>query len=85
MKNSLKTIAKFVLCWLFSFLLVYLFVFFGGYKFFESNDVILKEIGVSFIIGVVLFFIIGLYADSRNRIDKLEKRIEELENQLLNK
>lgn len=85
MKNSLKIIGKFILSWLLSFVVIYLFVFFAGHKLFESGDVILQEIGVSFVVGVVLLFSTELFVVNNKKIEKLEKRVEELENQILNK
>ncbi|MDE6110464.1 MAG: hypothetical protein K2F65_00975 [Eubacterium sp.] len=80
MKSKLKSITAFILSWIISFVVIYLFVFFGGYKLFETGDVILKEIGVSFIIGLVIFFVLGLFKTNNDKISALEKRIEELEN-----
>ena len=80
MKSKLKSITAFILSWIISFVVIYLFVFFGGYKLFETSDVILKEIGVSFIISLVIFFALGLFKSNSDKISELEKRIEELEN-----
>lgn len=79
MKNSLKLIAKFLLSWIISFVLIYIFVFFCGYKFFETSDIIMKEIGISFIIGLIILFVCELFIQNSNKIDELEKRIEKLE------
>ncbi len=80
MKSKLKSIIAFILSWIISFVVIYLFVFFGGYKLFESGDVILKEIGVSFIIGFLIFLMLILSKNNNDKISKLEKRLEELEN-----
>ena len=80
MKSKLKNIAVFIVSWIISFAVIYLFVFFGGYKLFETGDVILKEIGVSFIIGFLIFLMLILFKNNSDKISKLEKRIEELEN-----
>lgn len=85
MKKNLKYIAKFIVSWLLSFLVIYLFVFFGGYKLFESSDVILQEVGFSFIVGMVIFITAELYIANRKKIESLEKRMEELEKQCSNK
>lgn len=63
-----------------SFVYIYLFVFFGGYKLFDSKDIILQEIGASVIIGVVVFLVFKSFKLNSDKIDELEKRIEELEN-----
>ena len=80
MKSKLKNIVIFILSWIISFVVIYLFVFFGGYKLFESGDVILKEIGVAFIVGIIIFLIFSLFGNNSDKISELEKRIEELEN-----
>lgn len=79
MKSKLKNIAGFILSWVISFLVIYLFVFFGGYKLFESGDIILQELGVSFIVGFNVFLIFSLFKNNSAKISELEKRIEELE------
>ena len=80
MKSKLKNIAVFICSWIISFAVIYLFVFFGGYKLFETGDIILKEIGVAFIVGIIIFLIFSLFKTNSDKISKLEKRIEELEN-----
>lgn len=80
MKNKLKAIAMFILSWGISFVVIFLFVFFGGYKLFESGDVILQELGISFIVGFIIFLICSLFKNNSDKIIGLEKRIEELEN-----
>lgn len=79
MKSKLKNIAGFILSWVISFLVIYLFVFFGGHKLFESGDIILQELGVSFIVGFIIFLIFSLFKNNSDKISELEKRIEELE------
>jgi len=80
----LKFVAKFILSWVISFLVIYLFVFFGGYKLLETDDIILKEIGISFITGLVVFLIFDLFKNNSDKIEELENRIEELEKELKN-
>ena len=90
MKNTIKNILVLLLSIIFSFIFIYLFIFFGGSKLFESGDVILKELGVSIIIGTLVFWIIKINKTSYEKIEelediytllsKLEKRVEELEN-----
>ena len=55
MKNTIKNILVLLLSIIISFIFIYLFIFFGGSKLFESGDVILKELGVSIIIGTLVF------------------------------
>ena len=80
MKNTIKNILVLLLSIIFSFIFIYLFIFFGGSKLFESGDVILKELGVSIIIGTLVFLIIKINKTSYEKIEELEKRVEELEN-----
>lgn len=82
MKEKVKILLSFLVCWLVSFILIYLFVFFGGHKLFESNDVIKIEIGVSFILAVSLSASMLVFKVNSDRIDKLEQRIKELEDKL---
>lgn len=85
MKKNLKYIAKFILSWLIAFLVIYLFVFFGGYKLFESGDIILQEVGISFLVGIAIFIATELYSANHKKIEALEQRVEELEKQCSNK
>lgn len=75
MKDKLKLLLRwfgaFVLC----FLTIYLFVFFGGWRFFESGDPILIEIGVALVLSIFMFAI-------NEEIDKLKKRIKSLEDDI---
>lgn len=73
MKNNLKLIAKFLLSWAISFLVIYLFIFFGGYKLFETDSIIIKEIGVSFIIGFVIFLAFEWFKDNRKKLMNWKK------------
>lgn len=63
-----------------SFLVIYLFIFFGGWQLFEAGDPILYEIAAAIGIGIVVWLIyeVTVYYDAR--IKALEKRISELEN-----
>lgn len=79
MKDKLKMILKILIAWVISFLIIYLFVFLGGFRLLESDDIILKEIGVSFVVGLVITFVCELFMANRSRIEELEKRIEALE------
>lgn len=80
MKNNIESIIMLVASIIVSFVCIYLFVFFGGYKLLDSRDIILQEIGASVIIGVVVFLVFKSFKLNSDKIDELEKRIEELEN-----
>lgn len=79
MKNKLKYVLKYALSVVLSFVFIYLFVFFGGYKLFESGDVILQELGVSVVIGSILFVVFEFFNTHSKEIQQLEERISELE------
>lgn len=72
----LRWICSFIGC----FIVVYSIVFVGGWKLFESNDIILIEIGASLILSVFVFVILEVMQMLYKRIEKLEKQIEELKN-----
>ncbi len=78
--KTLKNILGYVLCLAVTFLLVWLFVFVGGWKFFESNDPILIELGVSVVLSFIVYLVLSIGQGSHKRIEELEKRVEELEN-----
>lgn len=70
-----------------SFALIYLMVFFGGWRLIESGDPILIEIAVAIVVGILvgILFEYSQYCESKfreteKRIEQLEKRIEELRN-----
>ena len=83
MKDKLKLILHWIFCVVISFVLIYLFVFVGGWKLFESGDVVLIEIGVAFVVGTILYLVFEstrvMEKDYSFKISELEKRIEELE------
>ncbi len=72
----LRWICSFIGC----FIVIYSIVFVGGWKLFESNDIILIEIGASLILSVFVFVILEVMQMLYKRIEKLEKQIEELKN-----
>ena len=76
MKNTIKNLLALLLSIIISFIFIYLFIFFGGSKLFESGDVILKELGVSIIIGTLVFWIIKINKTSYEKIEELEKRVD---------
>lgn len=80
MKNTIKNLLVLLLSIIISFIFIYIFIFFFGSKLFESGDVILQELGVSIVIGSLLFLIIKINEKNLDKIEELEKRVEELEN-----
>ena len=75
-KIFLSWLATFFLC----FLIIYLFIFLGGWKLFESNDPILIEIGVAFVLSFFVFIINEVVTSLEKRVKVLEERIYILEN-----
>lgn len=76
MKRLLKWAGVFVLC----FLVIYLIVFFGGWRLFESGDPILIEIGAALVLSIFLFaFGEGIEALEK-RVKTLEERLNQFEN-----
>ena len=74
-KMLLRWLGAFILC----FLAIYLIVFLGGWKLFESGDPILIEIGVAFILSIFLFAIIEVQTTHEKKIKDLEERVKQLE------
>ena len=70
--KKIKYITKWFITFIICFLIIYLTVFFGGWRLFESNDPILIEIGVALVLSIFVFSI-------NEAIEKLETRIKELE------
>ena len=80
MKDKIKSLLTwagvFVLC----FAVIYLFVFFGGWKLFERGDPILIEIGVALILSFFVFVFNRIVTDLQKRVNDLEERLNKLEN-----
>ena len=66
---------SFIVC----FVVIYLIVFFGGWKLFESGDPIMIEIGIALILSVFVFVISEVVTGLEKRIKSLEEKIKELE------
>ena len=79
MKKTLKTIAKLIGIFLICFTVIYLCIFVGLWKLFESGDVILIEIGAAVILSIFVFGISEGVSSLEERIKHLEERIDELE------
>ena len=79
----MKSKLKFLLLWLAvfaaCFVIIYLIVFFGGAKLFESGDPILIMLGCALILSVFVSVILHAMEAQSKRIDALEARIQTLE------
>lgn len=79
MKNKFKILLRWAAIFVACFLIIYLFVFFSGWKLFESGDPILIEIGAS----LVLSFFVAAFTEAliilEKRIAALEEHIKKLE------
>ena len=75
-KSFLRWAGTFVIC----FLVIYLTVFFGGWKLFNSGDPILIEIGVALVLSIFVFVINEIITALDKRVKALEERLNELEN-----
>lgn len=80
MKDKIKLLLKwagtFVLC----FIVIYLIVFFGGWKLFESGNPILIEVGVALILSFFVFVFNEIVTSLEKKVKFLEERLNELEN-----
>ena len=56
-----------------------LFVFFGGWKLFESGDPILIEIGVALVLSFFVFVFGEIVTGLEKRVKSLEERLNEFE------
>lgn len=79
MKSKLKFFLRYLAVFAACFVIIYLFVFFGGAKLFESGDPILIELGAALILSVFVSVILHAMEAQSKRIDALEARIQTLE------
>lgn len=80
MKEKIKLLLKwagiFVLC----FIVIYLLVFFGGWKLFESGDPVLIEVGIALVLSFFIFVFNEIVTGLEKRVKALEERLKELDN-----
>ena len=79
MKKYLYFLLKWAACFVACFVITYVFVFFGGWKLFESGDAFLIEIGFAGILSIFVVILLEVIAKLEKRIADLEERIKKLE------
>ncbi len=80
-KMLLRWLGAFILC----FLAIYLIVFLGGWKLFESGDPILMEIGAALVLSIFFFAINEVLTVHEKKIKDLEEHIKKLEDTIAKK
>ena len=79
MKSIFKPILFYLAVFAVCFAIIYLFVFFGGAKLFESGDPILIELGAALILSLFVTVLLSVCEAQSKRINALEKRVKTLE------
>ncbi len=78
-KQKFKMLIHLLISIVSSFVAIYLFVFFGGWKLLESNDPIQIEIVAAIAMGFIFWFIYEITREYEAKLAELERRIETLE------
>ena len=79
MKSIFKPILFYLAVFAVCFAIIYLIVFFGGAKLFESGDPILIELGAALILSLFVTVLLSVCEAQSKRINALEKRVKTLE------
>ena len=79
MKDKIKLFLRWAGIFLICLIVIYLFVFLGGWKLFESGVPILIEVGVAFVLSFFVFVINEVVMGLEKRVKTLEDRINKLE------
>ena len=77
-----KSLLRLLLCILFTFVVIYLLVFSGGWKLLESGNIVLIEVAVSVVVGTVVFMICENWRDHECKIKNLQEQIDKLQEQI---
>lgn len=77
-KMALHLLVSVCIC----FVLIYLFVFFGGWKLLEAKDPILLELVAAIGMGFILWIFYEVTRGYEAKLAELEKRISELEKKI---
>jgi len=79
MKDKIKLLLRWAGVFLLCYIVIYLFVFFGGWKLFGSGDPILIEVGIAFVLSFFVFIVNEVVTGLEKRVKSLEERLNELE------
>ena len=77
--KTLKYILHWLIATVVSFTVIYLFIFFGGWKLLESGDVVVLEFVAALALGTILWFFFEVTKEMEKKIRQLEDRISQLE------
>ncbi len=80
MKNKLKSFLRWSIVFALCFLLIYLVVFFGGWKFFQSGNPILIELGFALILSFFVFIFNEIVTNLEKRVKALEEQLKKYQN-----
>lgn len=81
-KNLLSMLKHLLVCWVVSFVFIYLLVFVGGWRLVETGNMIAIEIAVAILVGFIVWFVFEITKAYEKKILELESRIQALENAL---
>lgn len=79
MKDKIRLLLRWMGIFVLCLAVIYLFVFFGGWKLFESGDPILIEIGVALVLSFFVFVFGETVSGLEKKVNVLEKRLDDLE------
>ncbi len=85
MKKKVKMLLRWLGFFLLCFFTIYLIVFWGGWKLFESGDPILMEIGAALVLSIFLSAINEVLTMHKKKIKDLEEHIKQLEDTIAKK
>lgn len=80
MKNKMKMLLKFAGIFALCFVVIYLIMFFWGWKLIETGDPILMEVVCAVILSVFLCAFGEAVSALEKRVKSLEERLDKLEN-----
>ena len=81
MRDKLKSLLRWFFIFILCFILIYVIIFVGGWKLFESGDPILIEMGVALVLSIFFHIFIEIAVKLEERIKSLEERIAQLESE----